>query len=345
MIESGLALLLLFSGSASAANYDLPPLLTTTEQFKGARAAFEFCFWQQRAFEIAREQHPDMAQTAMLVEQQFHERTGDGCGSLDRLWQRSAEAIEPGKWPSVRATLFEKAMPAIQDNLDELSDRSVAEQFIEQVRGGSEGKLDAAIASQLVRASEGFRKRPSDLWPRWTHTWDSATSPDAQGLAVRVRVPLSFAEAGPNGKNMLQKWTLPLEIDRTHVMLNVSHNTFSIGDSLLRAVAAFEQGSRKQWGAYLDGIAADMTLLSSKRVTALGRPALMLEIEADGSPTGRLGRLRTHMLIALVPTGYVSSACVVAVPKGQLAQLDILADRYAPLCLAFLSSLTDASQP
>jgi len=51
------------------------------------------------------------------------------------------------------------------------------------------------------------------------------------------------------------------------------------------------------------------------------------------------------MLIALVPTGYVSSACVVAVPKGQLAQLDILADRYAPLCLAFLSSLTDASQP
>ena len=340
-----LAILLLVSVSAVADTYDLPPRFKNAEQFNEAGAAFGFCMAQQRSFELARERHPDLARTASLVEQQFNSRTGNACGSLERQLKRSVEALEPGKWPSFRNELVEKLAPAIAPRLEVLADRSIAAQFVEEVRSRSEGHIDVAIASQLIRASESFRTSPSSQWPRWTHTWESAVSPEAQGLAVRVRVPLSFVAADPNATHMLRKWTLPLADDGTYVMLYVSHFPFLAGESLPQAVAEFESTSPEQMGAYsVEGL-ANARQLKSKRTTALQRPAFVLESEAAGAVVGYEGRMRMHTLVALVPTGSVSLGCIVGVPKAKSTQLEPLADRYAPLCLLFLSSLTDAPKP
>ncbi|WP_156968994.1 hypothetical protein [Arenimonas metalli] len=344
-MKRGFALFMLVSGAASADTYDVPPRLTNGEQFNEAGAAFGFCLAQQRSFELARQHHPDLARTASLVEQQFNSRTGDACGSLERQMQRSVEAIEFGKWPSFRTSLVERLALVIVPQLEVLGDRSIAAQFVEDVRSRSEGEIDVAIASQLIRASEKFRKSPESQWPRWTRTWETAASPEAKGLTVRVRVPLSFVEADPNATHMLRKWTLPLANDGTYVMLNVSHFPFLAGESLPQAMAEFESTSPEQMGAYsVEGL-TNARLLKSRAVTALRRPAFVLESEAEGSAVGYEGRMRMHMLMALVPTGSVSIGCIVGVPKTNSAHLAALADRYAPLCLLFLSSLTDASKP
>jgi hypothetical protein len=331
--------------ASPAAHGSMPPLLRTSELIDAASAAFGFCLGQEYSLDQTALAHPELAATVLIVKRVFDSRSGHACDALERRLKASVDAIDPAAWTNLRTQMDRQIRSSLRVAVGRLANRTTAEAFLEEVRQRSEGQLEPSIAATLVGSSEYFRAEPTASWPRWTRTWESKGNSKANGLEVRVRIPLAFEEGSPNATHMLRKWTQLLDADGTNVMLQLSVFPYISGESFESAVAEFSVVDPAEMGAAYGESLPDYRLLSSTKVTLLQQPAFLIEGEARAANLSFEATMHVQQAIAPTPYGVVALGCMVTTPTSSKSHLTNLFERYRPLCLQFFNSLTSAHRP
>jgi hypothetical protein len=315
---------------------------------QAAAVAYGFCYSQQRMLDRVAELYPDLMPRARLVAVRFRDRTGHGCEAIVDAFRRMvstrvAAGDRSASWPEFDVQLTRPLEDALKHQSAALTDRSVANRFMDEIEERTAGHLDKEVLATLLAASPTYRAVPARLiLDGHTQFFRTSGHTKSPGVDVQIKVPLSWESSEANGPHIVQKWTSHTGHRSGTAMLMVSVfplNAAATAD-VERELAQIDPVTLATTSAPNGG-----TLLEAHRITLLQRPAVVTtwSIRSRQMDKAFEGVLVQYQAIAR--GGIVQVQGSVMAEAGDFHAEEVY-ERYSPLFRLVANSLTDMrSQP